>query len=132
VAGRMRTWLVTGALRAAAAARGAGGLRGAIFRSGNGARYASKESARVCPEPGVTRSRGAVGTSADNATAESLNATMKRETLQGRKRWNGAREARLAVFRWATRCNTRRRHSRLGQTSPITCEQRSTTLADAA
>ncbi|WP_404820397.1 integrase core domain-containing protein [Streptomyces malaysiensis] len=59
----------------------------------------------------MTRSRGAVGTSADNAAAESLNATVKRETLQGRKRWNGAGEARLAVFRWATRYNTRRRHS---------------------
>lgn len=52
------------------------------------------------------------------------------ETL--RKRWNGASEARLAVFRWATRYNTRRRHSRLGQISPIAFEQRSTTLATAA
>jgi transposase InsO family protein len=96
------------------------------------AQYVSKEFAQVCSKLGVTRSRGAVGTSADNAAAESLNATMKRETLQGRKRWNGAGEARLAVFRWATRYNTRRRYSRLGQISPITYEQRSTTLATAA
>jgi len=48
---------------------------------------------------------------------------MKRETLQGRKRWNGASEARPAVFRWATRYNIRRRHSRLGQISPITYER---------
>ncbi|MFI7360520.1 IS3 family transposase [Streptomyces avidinii] len=132
IADHMRTSLVTDALRAAAAARGAGGLHGAIFHSDNGAQYVSKEFAQVCSELGVTRSRGAVGTSADNAAAESLNATMKRETLQGRKRWNGAREARLAVFRWATRYNTRRRHSRLGQISPIAYEQRSTTLATAA
>ncbi|MFF4836957.1 IS3 family transposase [Streptomyces sp. NPDC001315] len=132
IADHMRTELVTDALRAAAAARGADGLRGAIFHSDNGAQYVSKEFAQVCSELGVTRSRGAVGTSADNAAAESLNATMKRETLQGRKRWNGAREARLAVFRWATRYNTRRRHSGLGQISPTTYEQRSTTLATAA
>ncbi|MEV0495452.1 IS3 family transposase [Streptomyces atratus] len=132
IADHMRTELVTDALRAAAAARGADGLHGAIFRSDNGAQYASREFAQVCSELGVTRSRGAAGTSADNATAESLNATMKRETLQGRKRWDGAREARLAVFRWATRYNTRRRHSRLGQISPIAYEQRSTTLATAA
>lgn len=132
IAGHMRTELVTDALKAAAAARGAGGLHGAIFHSDNGAQYVSKEFAQVCSELGVTRSRGAVGTSADNATAESLNATMKRETLQGRKRWNGAREARLAVFRWATRYNTLRRHSRLGQISPIAFEQRSTTLTSAA
>ncbi|MEW2121486.1 integrase core domain-containing protein [Streptomyces sp. NPDC005474] len=55
-----------------------------------------------------------------------------RRSLQGRKGWNGASEARLAVFRWATRYNTRRRHSRLGQISPITYEQRSTTLATVA
>lgn len=107
-------------------------MRGAVFHSDNGAQYASKEFALVCSELGVTRSRGAVGTSADNAAAESLNASMKRETLQGRKRWNGAREARLAVSRWVTRYNTRRRHSSLGQISPITYEQRSTTLATAA
>ncbi|MFB7053378.1 IS3 family transposase [Streptomyces vinaceus] len=132
IADHMRTELVTDALRAATAARGTGGLRGAIFHSDNGAQYASKELAQVCSELGVVRSRGAVGTSADNAAAESLNATMKRETLQGRKRWNEAREARLAVFRWATRYNTRRRHSGLGQISPIAYEQRSTTLATAA
>jgi transposase InsO family protein len=86
------------------------------------AQYASKEFAQVCEDLGVVRSRGAVGTSADNAAAESLNAFLKRETLQGKKRWAGAREARLAVFRWATRYNTRRRHSRLGQISPIAFE----------
>lgn len=132
IADHIRTELVTDALKAAAAARGAGGLRGAVFHSDNGAQYVSKEFAQVCGDLGVIRSRGAVGTSADNSAAESLNATMKRETLQGRKRWNGAREARLAVFRWATRYNTLRRHSGLGQISPITYEQRSTTLASAA
>ncbi|MFE2831549.1 IS3 family transposase [Streptomyces mirabilis] len=131
-ADHMRTSLVTDALRAAAKARGRNGLRGAIFHGDNGAQYVSKKFAQVCDELGVNRSRGTVGTSADNAAAESLNATMKRETLHGRKRWNGAGEARLAVRRWATRYNTRRRHSRLGQTSPITYEQRSTTLTTAA
>ncbi|XNL76229.1 integrase core domain-containing protein [Actinomadura madurae] len=48
--------------------------------------------------------------SADNAAAEAFNASLKRGTLQGRRRWSGAREARLAVFRWATRYNTTRRH----------------------
>jgi transposase InsO family protein len=131
IADHMRTQLVTDALRSAARTRG-GTLDGAIFHSDNGAQYASKEFANVCRELGVTRSRGAVGTSADNAAAESFNASLKRETLQGRKRWSGAREARLAVFRWVTRYNTRRRHSALGQISPIAFEQRSVTLAAAA
>lgn len=43
IAGHMRTGLVTDALMAAAAARGADGLRGAVFHSDNGAQYVSKE-----------------------------------------------------------------------------------------
>jgi transposase InsO family protein len=131
IADHMRTELVTDALKAAAGARG-GNLRGAVFHSDNGAQYASKEFAQVCKDLGVIRSRGAVGTSADNAAAESFDASMKRETLKGTKRWPGARAARLAVFRWVTRYNTWRRHSALGQQSPINYEQRSTTLATAA
>ena len=73
-----------------------------------------------------------MGTSADNAAAESFNASLKRETLQGAKRWPGARAARLAVFRWVTRYNTRRLHSALGYRSPVDYEHRSTTLATAA
>ena len=102
IAEHMRTDLVADALKAAAAIR-SGNLRGAIFHSDNGAQYASKQFAELCDALGVTRSRGAVGTSADNAAAESFNATLKRETLQGAKRWPGARAARLAVFRWVTR-----------------------------
>lgn len=131
IADHMRTELVTDALEAAARTRG-GSLDGAIFHSDNGAQYASKEFAKVCRRLGVTRSRGAVGTSADNAAAESFNATLKRETLLGKRHWSGAREARLAVFRWVTRYNTRRRHSGLGYISPIAFEQRSATLASAA
>ncbi|KAF0957254.1 IS3 family transposase ISRhosp5 [Rhodococcus sp. T7] len=130
IADHMRTELVADALRAAAACRGAAGLEGSIFHSDNGAQYASAEFADLCRELGVTASRGAVGTSADNAAAESLNATLKRETLQGRR--NSAGEACAAVFRWITRYNTRRRHSSLGQISPIEFERRSATLATAA
>ncbi|RCH64460.1 hypothetical protein DT019_32580 [Streptomyces sp. SDr-06] len=86
-------------------------------------RYVSEEFAQVCTDLGVVRSRGAVGTSSDNPAAESFTATMKRETLQGGKRWSGARDARLAASRWATRYHTRRRHSSIGQISPNAFEQ---------
>jgi transposase InsO family protein len=84
----------------------------------------------------MIQSMGAVGSSADNAAAESLNATFKRETLQGAPTWPTERDARLAVFGWAHRYNTRRRHSHLGQQSPIHYENSliptSATLAPAA
>ena len=77
-----------------------------------------------------------IGSSADNALAESFNATFKRETLQGRRAFTDEREARLTSFRWLHRYNTVRRHSRLGQQSPINYEnsnhKASTTLARAA
>ncbi|MCC8251279.1 integrase core domain-containing protein, partial [Saccharothrix luteola] len=86
------------------------------------AQYNAKSFAEACHAAGVTRSMGAVGSSADNAAAESLNASFKRETLQGAQSWHSEREARLAVFGWAHRYNTRRRHSHLGQVSPIDYE----------
>lgn len=131
IAEHMRTDLVTDALKAAAATRG-GNLSGAVFHSDNGAQYVSKQFADLCGELGVIRSRGKVGTSADNAAAEAFNASLKRETLQGAKRWPSPRDARLAVFRWATRYNTRRLHSTLDYHSPIEYELRSATLATAA
>ncbi|WP_302893281.1 IS3 family transposase [Actinomadura luzonensis] len=121
IADHMRTELVSDALRAAAATRGS--LHGRIFHADHGAQYTSAEFAAVCEELGVRQSMGAVGSSADNAAAEAFNATLKRETLQGAKRWSSAREARLAVFKWITRYNTRRRHSTLGYLSPIDYEQ---------
>ncbi|SEG91386.1 Integrase core domain-containing protein, partial [Thermomonospora echinospora] len=100
--------------------------------SDNGAQYCSKDFEAVCRRLGVTRSRAAVGTSADNAAAEAFNATLKRETLQGAHHWPDTRTARLAVFRWITRYNTRRRHSRLGHTSPIDYEKTTGSLTAAA
>lgn len=82
IADHMRTDLVTDALKAAAATRG-GTLHGAIFHSDNGAQYASKQFAELCDTLGVVRSRGAVGTSVDNAAAESFNATLKAATRGG-------------------------------------------------
>jgi transposase InsO family protein len=124
VADHMRVDLVLDALHAAQRTRGS--LTGAMFHSDHGAQYSAKSFADACREAGVTQSMGAVGTSADNAAAESLNASFKRETLQGAQNWGSAREARLAVFGWTHRYNTRRRHSHLGHMSPIDYENRLT------
>ncbi|MFD4244534.1 integrase core domain-containing protein [Streptomyces sp. NPDC058525] len=79
---------------------------------------------------------GAIGSSADNAAAESFNAAFKRETLKGRKAWSSECEDRLDAFRWLIRYNTRRRHRCLGQRSPLAYENdfqaAATTLAQAA
>jgi len=123
VAEHMRTSLVEDALKAAFADRGS--LRGAIFHADHGAQYTSKDYAKLCQNLGVTLSLGGVGSSADNALAESFNATLKRETLAGATAFIDA-TCRREIFRWATRYNTKRRHSYLGHLSPNTYE---TTLA---
>ncbi|MFD9053383.1 IS3 family transposase [Streptomyces zaomyceticus] len=117
IADHMRADLVTDAL--AAAIRTRGSRAGSIMHTDHGAQYTSRSFAETCRSAGVRRSKSAIGSSADNALAESFNATFKRETLQGRKSWPTEREARLDAFRWLHRYNTRRRHSHLGQRSPI-------------
>lgn len=121
IADHMRTELVEDALKAAVALRGT--LKGAIFHTDHGSVYTSKDFARLCRDLGVRQSMGSVGTSADNALAESFNASLKRETLQGAARWETPRAARLAVFGWITRYNTTRRHSYCNYLSPANFEK---------
>ena len=98
--------------------------------------YTSRAFAAACTTAGIRQSMSKVGSSADNALAESFNATFKRETLQGRRAFSDERQARLTSFRWLHRYNTVRRHSRLGQQSPMNFEKSTrtapATLAPAA
>lgn len=122
IAGHMRTDLVADALRMAARTRGS--LAGAVFHSDHGAQYGSRAYASICDQLKVTRSMGAVGTSADNAACESFHASLKRETLQGGPDYGDADRCRRTVFAWLTRYNTRRRHSTNGHLSPDEYERR--------
>lgn len=131
LADHMRTDLIETALKAAKATRGS--LEGSQFHSDHGAQYTSKDFAKLCARLGVTQSMGAVGTSADNAMAEAFNATLKREILQGAPCWPDELTCRREIFRWATRYNTRRRHSWCRQQAPNTYEQQiAATLPQAA
>jgi transposase InsO family protein len=116
----MRAGPVTDAL--AAAIRPRGSLAGSIMHTGHGAQYTSRAFVEACRSAGVRQSMSTVGSSTDNALAESFNATFEREIPQGRKSWPTEREARLDAFRRLHRYNTRRRHSRLGQRLPIAFE----------
>ncbi|GAB2527297.1 IS3 family transposase [Microbacterium petrolearium] len=131
IADHMRVGLVEDALRTAARDRGS--LAGSVFHSDHGSVYTSKAYAKLCTDLKVTQSMGAVGTSADNALAESFNASLKRELLEGRSTFPDQATAYRAVFRWVNRYNTRRRHSAIGNISPNAYENTiSTTLAEAA
>ena len=131
IADHMRTSLVEDALKAAAATRGS--LKGSVFHRDHGSVYTSKDYAELCKSLGVTQSMGAVGSSADNALAESFNATLKREVLQDAACWSEEPSCRRQVFGWLVRYNTKRRHSWCGYLSPSTYEARwAATLPTAA
>lgn len=131
MADHMRTELVGDALTAAWRERGC--LKDAIFHSDHGSVYTSKAYTRLCEQFGVIQSMGAVGSSADNALAESFNAALKRELLEGRAAFPDAATAYRAVFKWANRYNTRRRHSAIGNITPNDYETAmSATIAEAA
>lgn len=121
MASHMRAELVTDALRAAVATRG-GDVTGVIFHSDRGSQYTSAAFAQVSDEYGIRRSMGRVGSSYDNALAESLWQGLKRETMY-KKLFLTMSQARLEIFRWLTYYNARRRHSALSYLSPLEFEQ---------
>ncbi|QQU89080.1 transposase family protein [Corynebacterium glucuronolyticum] len=70
-------------------------LQDRCFICDHGSVYTSDEFKKTCSDLGVTQSMGSVGTSADNAFAESFNSTLKREVLQDRKTF--ANQCRFGV-----------------------------------
>ncbi|HEV2071037.1 MAG TPA: integrase core domain-containing protein [Acidimicrobiales bacterium] len=81
---------------------------------------------------GVLGSMGSIGDAYDNAMAESFFSTLQRELLD-EQRWENRRQFALAVFKWIeVWYNPRRRHSSIGDLSPIDYEARFTPAAAAA
>jgi transposase InsO family protein len=97
------------------------------------AAYTSKAYVKLCKDLKLARSMGGIGSSADNSLAESFNATLKRELLQGRAAFPDQTTAYRVLFRWVNRSNTRRRHCAIGNISSNAYETAtSTMLAEAA
>ena len=95
-----------------------------IHHSDQGCQYTSIAFGRRCREVGIRPSTGSVGDAYDNALAESFFASLECELLD-RRRFTSQVEARLAVFSYIEGFyNPRRRHSALGQISPIDFERR--------
>ncbi|KAB1658878.1 integrase core domain-containing protein [Pseudoclavibacter sp. CFCC 11306] len=123
------TRLVEEALTAAACDRGS--LAGAVFHNNHGPVYTAKAYTDLCKHLGIAQSMGSVRSSADNSLAESFNATLKRELLEDTTTFPDQAIAHRALFAWANRYNTRRRHSAIGLVSPNTYETTHTATASA-
>jgi putative transposase len=87
------------------------------------AQYGALAFGQRCKALGVRPSMGSRGDAYDNAMAESFFATLECELL-ARRRFASHAEARLALFRWIEGWYNRfRRHSALGQRSPVAFER---------
>ena len=94
-----------------------------IHHSDQGSQYTSIAFGNRCKAMNVRPSMGSVGDAYDNAMAESFFATLECELI-ARQTWETKTQARLAIFTWIeTWYNPRRRHSGLGQMSPINFEK---------
>ena len=121
IAEHMRADLVEDALRMAIALRGEL-PEGVVFHADRGTQYASEQITRFAAENGITRSMGRTGVCWDNAMAESFFATLKTEFYY-RRVWPTKAGASRAVGAWIEdRYNRRRRHSSIGQISPVAFE----------
>lgn len=121
--------MVIEALQQAAATRGS--LKGAVLHTDHGSVCTSKALATECGKPGVPQSVGAVGSSADNALAESFSATLKREVLMDARSRDDETTCRRRTFRRLNRYNTVRRHSYCGHLPPTTYEKQTSTTTPA-
>ena len=102
---------------------------GVIHHSDQGSQYTSLAFGHRCAEMGVRPSRGSVGDAYDNAMAESFFATLECELL-ARRRFRTQAEAQVAVFRYIEGWyNPHRRHSALGQRSPVSYERTTSSAA---
>jgi putative transposase len=122
MAGHLRTSLILDAIdMAITKRRPADGL---VHHSDRGTQYTSLAFGRRCRETGIAQSMGSVGDAYDNAMAESFFASLETELID-RSSWRTRADARLAVFDYIEAFyNPRRRHSALGQLSPVEFERR--------
>ncbi|MFC6706507.1 integrase core domain-containing protein [Flexivirga alba] len=132
--GHRDTDLVEQALRRAVTFRdpATGPTAKVIFHADRGCQYTSTQLADVAEEVDVRLSVGRTGVCWDNAQQESFWSTLKTEYYQ-RHSFDTHTEAITAVSTWIeTVYNRRRRHSALGQISPIAFEDTLINAADKA
>jgi putative transposase len=121
MANNLRTQLVLDALEMALWQRRPENV---IHHSDQGSQYTSLAFGKRCEKAGIRPSMGSVGDCYDNAMCESFFATLETD-LFDRSTFRTHAEARMAIFDYIEGFyNPRRRHSSLGNLSPIEYERR--------
>jgi len=94
-----------------------------VLHSDRGAQYTSWAFGHRLRAAGLLGSMGRVGSAYDNAMMESFFGTLQRELLD-RRQWQTRKELAAAIFEWIEAWyNPHRRHSSIGNLSPVAYER---------
>jgi putative transposase len=99
-----------------------------LHHSDQGSQYTAEDFQRLLSHQGISCSMSRKGDCWDNAAMESFFSSLKQERIYRKPRYRTRDEARADVFDYIERFyNPRRRHSTLGQISPVQFEQQFST-----
>jgi putative transposase len=125
VASTMATSIVLDAIEHAIWTRQQDGifdLKDVIHHTDRGSQYTSIRFTERLAEAGIQPSVGAVGSSYDNALAETINGLYKTELIKPRKPWRTIEEVELATAEWVDWFNHRRLYEYCGDVPPAELE----------
>lgn len=97
-------------------------LKDVVHHTDRGSQYTSIRFTERLAEAGIQPSVGAVGSSYDNALAETINGLYKTELIKPRKPWRTIEEVELATAEWVDWFNHRRLYEYCGDIPPVDLE----------
>jgi Integrase core domain len=97
-------------------------LKDVVHHTDRGSQYTSIRFTERLAEAGIQPSVGAVGSSYDNALAETINGLYKTELIKPRKPWRTIEEVELATAEWVHWFNHRRLYEYCGDIPPAALE----------
>jgi putative transposase len=125
VAATMTTSMVLDAIEQAIWTRQQEGtidLKDVVHHTDRGSQYTSIRFTERLAEAGIQPSVGAVGSSYDNALAETINGLYKTELIKPRKPWRTIDELEYATARWVDWFNHHRLYEYCGDIPPVEME----------
>ena len=93
-----------------------------VAHNDRGAQYLSVAYSERLADAGITPSVGAVGSSYDNALAESINGLYKTEVIRRQGPWRDVNAVEIATARWVDWYNHRRLNEYCGDMPPAVLE----------
>lgn len=125
VATTMTSQLVVDAVEQAIWTRGREGrnLAGLIAHHDHGVQYLSVAYSEHLATAGIKPSTGAIGSSHDNALAESVIGLYKTELIKPRRPWKGLDDLEIATAEWVDWFNNRRPFEYCDDLTPVEAEQ---------